>query len=162
MPVRFGRCSISPIGYNQPRARREIDNGVSPYVSGFVHDLFLSYSHNDSAEWIHALEESLRQQLWERLGAEVHIWQDENKIRFGQNWCDEIRNGIRSSAGFLAVLSPVYRNSDWCAEESKVFLEHCEAHNELKAGSFYRFLKLVKLPWPGNVAMKNSIRNCST
>jgi len=121
------------------------------YVPGFDHDLFLSYSHSDSAEWIRALEESLRQRLGELLGvADVHIWQDRNNIRFGQNWCEEIRNGIRNSAGFLAVLSPGYRNSEWCADERKVFLDHCNAGNQLKAGSFYRFLKLVKLPWPGN------------
>ena len=120
------------------------------YVPGFHHDLFLSYSHNDSAEWIRALEESLRQQLRERLGADVHIWQDQNNIRFGQNWSQEIRDGIRGSAGFLTVLSPSYRNSDWCAQERKVFLDHCNARNELRAGDFYRFLKLVKLPWPAN------------
>lgn len=121
---------------------------MAAYVPGFDHDLFLSYSHNDSSEWIRALEESLRQQLGERLGAPVHIWQDQNNIRFGQKWTDEIHNGICSSAGFLAVLSPSYRNSDWCAQERQIFLDHCKAGNQLRAGSFYRFLKLVKLPWP--------------
>jgi TIR domain len=96
------------------------------YVPGFDHDLFLSYSHNDSPEWIRALEESLRQQLRERLGHHVDIWQDKNNIRFGQHWSDEIHNGICGSAAFLVVLSPGYRNSDWWARERKIFLDHCK------------------------------------
>jgi hypothetical protein len=125
-----------------------------PYVLGFDHDLFLSYAHTDSAEWIRALEQSLRQQLRERLGADVDIWQDTNNIRFGQNWPDEINNAIWSAAAFLAVISPGYRTSEWCGGERKTFLDPCKAGNQLQAGSFYRFLKLVKLPWPGNAHEK--------
>ena len=120
------------------------------YVPGFDHDLFLSYAHNDSAEWIRALEERLRQQLGDILGDEVQIWQDTKNIRFGQDWPDEIEKAICRSVAFLAVLSPSYLNSDWCARERKVFLDHCKARNQLKAGSFHRFLKLVRLPWPGD------------
>jgi hypothetical protein len=116
------------------------------YVPGFAHDLFFSYARNDSAEWIRALEESLHQHLRERLGLDVGIWKDKNNIRFGQNWTDEIHEAIRSSAAFLAILSPSYRNSEWCARERKLFLD--EVRTQLKAGSYHRFLKLIKLPWP--------------
>jgi hypothetical protein len=120
------------------------------YVPGFSHDLFFSYAQNDSATWIRALEESLRQQLRERLGLDVGIWRDEKEIRFGQHWPDEIHEAVKTSAAFLAVLSPSYRNSEWCARERKIFLDYCRAASQLKAGSYYRFLKLVKLPWPDN------------
>ena len=118
------------------------------YVPGFTHDIFLSYAHGDSKEWIRALEESLRQQLRERLGVDVRIWQDANNIRCGQAWPDEIQQGVLGAAAFLAVLSPSYQNSDWCAKERRIFLDHCKASQSLKAGSYYRFLKLLKMPWP--------------
>ena len=120
------------------------------YVLGFDHDLFLSYAHTDSAEWIRALEQSLHQQLRERLGADVDIWQDINNIRFGQNWTEEINHAISSAAAFLAVISPGYRTSEWCADERKTFLDNSKSGNQLQAGSFYRFLKLIRLPWPGD------------
>ena len=43
------------------------------YVPGFDHDLFLSYAHGDSREWIGALENSLRQELKQALGT-IEIW----------------------------------------------------------------------------------------
>jgi len=120
------------------------------YVPGFEHDLFLSYACDDSSEWTRAFEESLRQQLQERLGDRIHIWQDKDKIRFGQSFPDQIQHGLHSSAGLLAVVSPNYRGSEWCADERKCFIDHCNAANRLKAGAYYRFLKVIKTPWPGN------------
>jgi len=120
------------------------------YVPGFNHDLFLSYAHDDSPEWIRALEESLRQQLQERLGDRIHIWQDQQKIRFGQDWPEQIQLGLHSSAGLLAIVSPNYRRSDWCADERNAFLDHCKTSNQLKVGGYFRFLKVIKTPWPGN------------
>jgi hypothetical protein len=61
-------------------------------------------------------EEHLRERLQHRLGCEIDIWQDESKLRAGQKWTDEIRNAIRSSAAFIAILSRNYRSSTWCEE----------------------------------------------
>ncbi len=120
------------------------------YVPLFDHDLFLSYAHGDSLEWIRALEKSLRQQLQERLGDSIKIWQDDKQIRFGQNWTEEIQRGLERSAALLAVISPNYRASEWCDDERNIFLDHCKAANQLKAGSYHRFLKAIKTPWPDN------------
>jgi hypothetical protein len=121
------------------------------YVPGFEHDIFFSYPQDDSAEWIRALEVSLQEQLNSRLGAGVDIWRDTRNIRFGQNWCEEITSGIVGSAAFLSIISPSYRASDWCARERKIFLDHCKTTGKLKAGRYYRFLKLIRLPWPDNL-----------
>lgn len=121
-----------------------------PYVPGFNFDLFLSYAHADSADWIRALELSLRQELQDRLGPEIEVWKDTNNIRFGQKWTDEIENGLIASAALLAVVSPSYRKAEWCDRERETFLDHCQAANQVKAGSYYRFLKLIKEPWPDN------------
>jgi len=120
------------------------------YVPGFEYDLFLSYAHDDSPEWVRALEESLRQDLIDRLGPEVAIWRDKDNIRFGQNWHEEIQDGVQRSAAFLAIVSPNYRRSDWCARERKIFLDQTKSSGQAKAGRYYRFLKLVRLPWPDN------------
>jgi hypothetical protein len=124
------------------------------YVPGFDYDLFLSYAQDDSAEWIRALEESLRQDLIDRLGPDVAIWRDKDNIRFGQNWREEIQDGVRRSAAFLAIVSPSYQHSDWCARERKLFLDHSKSCGQLQAGRYYRFLKLVRLPWPDDAHEK--------
>jgi hypothetical protein len=97
------------------------------YVPGFDYDLFFSYAQDDSADWIRALEQSLSQDLIDRLGPDVTLWRDERNIRFGQNWVAEIEDGVKRSAAFLAIVSPSYRHSDWCARERKIFLDHSKA-----------------------------------
>src|SRR5262245_12133480 len=94
-----------------------------PYVPGFTRDLFSRYAQNDSAEWVRSLVESLTQQLQERIGTSVSIWKDEKNIRLGQNWQDEIQDGVKGSAAFLALVSPSYQVSTWCARERKIFLD---------------------------------------
>src|SRR5262249_40187872 len=113
-------------------------------------DLFLSYAHEDSLEWIRALEQSLRQELQQRLGDSIEIWQDAKQVRFGQEWTERIQRGLERSAALLAVGSPNYPASQWCDNERDKFLDHCRATNQLKAGSYHRFLKVIKTPWPDN------------
>ena len=118
------------------------------YVPDLAYDLFLSYAHNDSLEWIRALEESLRQELRQKLGSPVEIWRDEDKLRFGMQWDQQIVDGLKGTAALLAVVSPSYRKSEWCDDERNTFLDHCEASSQLMAGPYYRFLKAIKTPWP--------------
>ena len=68
-------------------------------------------------------------------------------LRLGQKWEAEIEDGIRSAAAFLAVVSPNYLKSPWCAQERRIALEH--TLEALKVESFYRFLKVIKTPGPG-------------
>ena len=118
------------------------------YVPDQAYDLFLSYAHNDSLEWIRALEESLRQELRQKLGSPIEIWRDEGNLRFGQKWDRQIVEGLKGTAALLALVSPSYRRSEWCDEERNTFLEHCEATKQSMAGPYYRFLKAIKTPWP--------------
>ena len=119
------------------------------YVPGFENDLFLSYAQADSEEWVRALEETIGREVIARLG-NVQLWQDKKNIRFGQDWPAAIEGAVGSSAAFLAIISPNYRQSAWCDIERNTFIERCESTAEIKAGTYYRFLKLVKAPWPGN------------
>jgi hypothetical protein len=122
-----------------------------PYVTRCRHDLFVSYSHQDDHTWIAGFEQGLRAELREKLGTDPGIWQDAKDIRFGQNWKDEIKEGITGSAVFLAILSPGYQISEWCGRERKCFLEQFPKADDmkvpLKVGSAYRFLKIIKTPW---------------
>jgi TIR domain len=77
------------------------------------------------------------------------MWRDKERIEFGQDLPDEIKDSVRASAAFLAVMSPNYWRSDWCAQERKIFLDRPE--DQLRVGRRHRFLKLVRRPWRGNV-----------
>src|SRR5690348_11561256 len=117
------------------------------YVPGLKSDVFVSYAHADDPAWISAFVLSLEQRLKERLGPAVEVWKDSLKLRFGQDWQSEIEQGIAHTAAFVAVLSPSYRSSAWCARERKRFLSLFPSFDDMKAGSAYRFLKVVKTAW---------------
>jgi hypothetical protein len=121
-----------------------------PYVPGLQTDVFISYAHNDDPAWIGGFESMLEMRLRERLGAAVEIWKDTRKIRFGQNWQTEIELGIAGAAAFVAVLSPSYRTSAWCARERKRFSAQFASLDEMKTGGRYRLLKVVKTAWENN------------
>jgi hypothetical protein len=114
------------------------------YVPGHKHDLFVSYSRAESA-WVDAFRIALEQIIHERLGIAADFWQDVTNIRFGQNWTDEIRNAIKGAAVFVAICSPSYFESEWCAKEYQEFAPDGKA-DSLMIGNVCRFLKVVKTP----------------
>jgi len=121
------------------------------FVTRCRYDIFVSYSHQDDPTWIAGFERALAQELRNKLGHEPIFWRDEEKIRLGENWKDAIKEGIKASAVFITILSPGYQRSEWCARERTCFTEQFSGMEEmkvkLKAGSAYRFLKIVKAPW---------------
>src|SRR5258708_5668602 len=120
------------------------------YVPGFQNDVFLSYAHGEDSAWIGAFENALRRSVRGRLGQEITFWQDVKNLRFGQDWKAEISDGVSKAAAFVAVLSPSYQSSDWCSRELNTFLGPDGLSDRLKAGSQYRLLKIVKIPWENN------------
>ena len=122
------------------------------YVARYPHDVFVSYAHNDDRDWIEAFQKSLRQELAERLGQQAILWQDVKRLRFAQDWKSGIEDAVTGAAAFLAIVSPSYQTSKWCARERKLFFEQFPSTEEMKvetkSGSTYRFMKVHKLPWP--------------
>jgi hypothetical protein len=116
-------------------------------VPGYKHDLFLSYSHAETA-WFEAFRKALCQEFQERVGKPVSFWQDSRNLRLGQKWTGEIESAIQQAAAFLAIVSPSYHNSDWCRDERRILLEYNHGLEGLKVQSFYRFLKIIKAPGP--------------
>ena len=120
------------------------------YVPGLQHDVFLSYAHADDPTWVQALEVELRRRVRERLGLDVSFWQDEQKLRGGQNWVKAIEEALVATAALVAVISPSYRSSEWCANERKTFLDQFPDIRAAEVGLYNRFLKVVKTPWEDN------------
>jgi hypothetical protein len=69
--------------------------------------LFLSYGHCDAMELALRLRSDLEANGYS-------IWQDEERIRAGRAWTDEIRQGLRESELVIALLSPhSVRRKSW-------------------------------------------------
>jgi hypothetical protein len=120
---------------------------MSAFVPGFEHDLFLSYAHGDDPRWVQAFADELRDEVSRRLGLGIAVWQDVAKLRAGENWQAAIQTGIDKTAAFVAIVSPRYQNSQWCARERNEFRKQFTAQPFETSG---RFFKAVKTPWPGN------------
>jgi hypothetical protein len=120
---------------------------MAAFVPKFENDLFISYAHEDDRRWVQAFEDELRDEVSRRLGLGISIWQDTERIRAGQNWQAAIRQGIKESAAFLAIISPRYQNSRWCQLERAEFQAQFAANQFDTSG---RFFKAVKTPWPEN------------
>jgi hypothetical protein len=128
------------------------------YVPKCTTDVFVSYAHADDGapqgSWIEALinelEREVRKRLGGALGNQAAVWRDTERIRVGDEWPESLREAIRGTATFLAVVSPNYMSSRVCSEERGTFLgtfddRDSEAALRLLRQS-KRFLKLLRLP----------------
>jgi hypothetical protein len=118
-----------------------------PYVPGFEQDVFISYASEDRT-WVLEFQNKLTDALMER-GLDAEFWRDADNIRFGQNWKEEMFKALERAALFLAILSPNYRQSDFCNDESDYFQKLRETGGDMKVSSqaLYRYLKIVKMAW---------------
>lgn len=99
------------------------------YVTGFAHDVFVSYAHLDNEAvdgpgWVDILLDRLRQDLQRRLGSrELDIFVDHALIRSNLSLSSQLLDAARSSAALLVVMSPSYLRSSWCDRERRAFLD---------------------------------------
>lgn len=121
---------------------------MTAFVPGFENDLFISYAHEDDARWVQAFADELRDEVSRRLGLSISVWKDTGRLRAGENWQDGIQEGIKHAAGFVAIVTPRYQNSLWCARERQVFRDRVGSDAALEKSG--RFFKAVKTPWPNN------------
>lgn len=114
-----------------------------PYVGEpFEYDLFISYSHGTAAgdptnydermllrEWTRELARHITAHL--RMGlADDGVFKhylDERNTESGADLGQEIENAARKSALILVIMSPFYRDSDWCRKEVHWFFEQARA-----------------------------------
>jgi hypothetical protein len=114
-----------------------------PYVGDpFEYDLFISYSHGIAAgdptsydqqkllrEWTRRLARyitaRLRMGLADDGGFEHYL--DERNTESGADLGPAIENAARRSALILVVMSPFYRDSEWCRKEVRWFFDQARA-----------------------------------
>lgn len=116
------------------------------YIPGLIHDLFISYAHQD-VEWVSALQEQLSERLIDRLGCDADVWQDANRLRTGQDFHSELEKAVRTSAALITVLSRNYQGSRYCERELDAFMDEAGKPGGLETGGYRRVLKVIKLPW---------------
>lgn len=78
-------------------------------------DVFISYSRRDQ-EFVTRLASDLDTQV-------TDVWFDQSTIQLGQDWQDEIMEGIRDCKAFILVLSPDSLESRYVQEEVNKALE---------------------------------------
>src|SRR5712691_7767050 len=98
--------SIIQAGEREARMARRSTRKKAAY------QVFLSYSRQDT--WIaHVMREKIEAQG-------VKVWLDAIDLPAGANVRERIKEGMRTSAEALILLSPASRNSDWVKHEMGV------------------------------------------
>src|SRR5882757_5789042 len=98
------------------------------YVSGFTHDIFISYASVDNepdgqdVRWVSRFRADLETALRQRLGKDVKIFFDQADLHAYHDLAELIRNA-RDSAIFLAIFSPSYVERQWPLAELRAFDE---------------------------------------
>jgi TIR domain len=102
------------------------------YVTGYSNDIFVSYSHVDNERieptdhgWVDALMNALKIDIGEQLGRKdaFDVWRDVQSLQGNHQISEHVSQQARTSAVFLAVLSPGYLTSTYCLQELQAFLD---------------------------------------
>ncbi|MBZ5618487.1 MAG: right-handed parallel beta-helix repeat-containing protein [Acidobacteriia bacterium] len=90
---------------------------------------FLSYASEDNAGEDHsltALRKALEHEVGLQLGRRAPIFQASVDIPAGDQWHARIKEAATAAQVFIAILTPNYYGSAYCAEELRIFLEEEE------------------------------------
>ena len=90
-------------------------NEINPEDETMTKDIFISYSRRDT-EFVTRLASDLDAQV-------AGVWFDRSAIQLGENWHNEIMEGIRDCKAFVLVLSPDAAESKYVREEVNKALE---------------------------------------
>jgi hypothetical protein len=103
-------------------------------VSGFAHDLFVSYAHFDNEEdstgvrWVSRFQVDLKNALRQRLGEDPEIFFDSRSFEASDH-VDFLIENARSSAVFVALFSPSYIAREFTIRELEAFCGRTPAAN---------------------------------
>jgi len=130
----------------------------------FQRHLFISYAHIDNVPlsdsqqgWITRFQETLSTMLGMRIGRKAEIWRDA-KLRGNDIFADEIVQQFPKTELFIAILTPRYVESEWCALEVREFCKCAEATGGLVVGNKSRVLKVIKMPVENEEALPSVLR----
>jgi hypothetical protein len=90
--------------------------------NGFVHHCFISYPHTGGAEmreFADKVRERIEEELHNLVGREASVYFDERSLPVGHDWPEHLRENLCASVSMVAILTPVYVQTDhpWCAKE---------------------------------------------
>src|SRR6516165_3977156 len=97
-----------------------------PNVSGFRHDIFVSYASVDNepdgqnVRWVSRFRKDLEIALRQRLGQEIKFFFDAADL-LAHHQLEQLIVDAKNSAIFLALLSPSYVQREWPLAELKAF-----------------------------------------
>jgi len=126
---------------------------MGAYVTGFEHDLFISYAHRDETDgWVTALHERLKARFGELLAdraADIGIWRDP---RLDPTFVltPKIVEELNKTAVLLSIITPSSIASKWCASERRRFALHAQLTGGLVVGASTRVVNVVKTPMKDN------------
>ena len=104
-------------------------------VSGFKHDLFISYAHFDNeadaqgVHWVSRFQIDLQNALRQRIGSDPEIFFDTRNFEAGDH-VDYLVDNVRHSAIFIAMLSPSYVAREFTIRELQAY---CDRAPEARA-----------------------------
>ncbi len=105
---------------------------MAVFVPGFVHDIFVSYTHEDNrtfdrdAVWVETLVANLRDALLQKLQHDqLDIWREPH-LSSSEPFPDAIRGAVTQAATLLVILAEHYLTSEWCRRELNLFLRAAE------------------------------------
>lgn len=99
------------------------------FVPNYKYDIFLSYAHLDNSElpnrgkWVTSFKTSVENVLSQKLGQRASLCFDDKDFGVTRTLPQEVRDNIAGSALLLAITSPGYFRSEWCAQERAHILE---------------------------------------
>ena len=92
---------------------------------------FISYSHVDNQpagphgeRWVETFHRNLHTRIDQIAGAGVATLWFDHRLTGNEDLSESIRNALRQSEYFFAIVSPNFQNSDWCPSELREFLQH--------------------------------------
>jgi len=91
------------------------------FPHGQLYDVFLSYS-SSNAEWVRRFHDDLKQDLEFISGKRIEIFLDKGRLTPGDRWDEKIPGSVVQSVVFVAILSPGFRDSEYCRRELNEFL----------------------------------------
>jgi len=120
-----------PCGKMRPLTQGEGDWGRMASVTGFKHNVFISYARVDDRpavprahRWVQSLAETLETQIAQQTGRydQNSVWRDTVSVENNVEIPRLLRDALASSAVLLVIYSPGYVASDWCMGELRDFI----------------------------------------
>lgn len=120
------------------------------YTTGFDHDVFISFSHQDNLApegakgWVAQFREHLEIWLRRRGLHDLDIWWDKEQLRGNTDFDARIEKVLGSTALLVVLHSRNYRQSDYCRRELDWFCAHAGQHPlGLNVGDRRRILNVL-------------------